>query len=221
MKFPEDFETNEELRTYTIQLIRQLGLCGSLKQMHPDAFLFFKSLFQRHPEKERKEVALLTDISIRKFPKASSRGPLAVSDHQFFLHKSNGTEDSISWNSCVKGEINPVEKRLNWAMRHAVESQISEFKQANKDKPCEFCGATSNLTADHIVKFKQLKDDFILLHPNYPTQFGKNSLAQEIFSEADAAYSQAWQVYHKTHATLRILCKPCNQKLDNYGADHV
>ena len=220
MKYPEDFDTTDELRDYTICLIRQVGLCTSIKQTHPDIYTFFVSLFQRHPEKDRKEVSLITDISIRRFPKANPRQPLAVTDHQFFIIKNNGTEDTISWVSCVKGEINPIEKRLNWVMRHAIQQQIRDFKARNPN-PCEFCNATINLTVDHIIKFKQLKDDFIILNPVYPTEFSKNELSQEVFREEDKEYSELWQNYHYTNATLRILCKDCNERLDNYGAHHV
>ena len=220
MKYPEEFDTNEELRDYTIRLIRQVGLCESVKQTHPDIYTFFVSLFQRHPEKDRKEVSLITDISIRRFPKANPRQPLAFTDHQLFIIKNNGTEDTISWVSCVKGEINPIEKRLNWVMRHAIQQQIRDFKARNPN-PCEFCNATINLTVDHIIKFKQLKDDFIILNPVYPTEFSKNELSQEVFREEDKEYSELWQNYHYTNATLRILCKDCNERLDNYGAHHV
>jgi len=220
MKYPEEFDTTDELRDYVIRLIRNTGLSISLKQTHPDVYIFFKSLFQRHPEKERKGVALINDISIRRFPKASPHGTLAVTDHQFFIIKNDGTEDSISWNTCVKGAIISVEKRLNWAMRLAIEDQIKDFKCKNV-KPCEFCGTTTNPTVDHIIKFKKLKDDFLILNPVHPTEFSKNNLAQEIFREEDNKYSELWQEYHRHTATLRILCKECNQKLDNYGAHHI
>ena len=220
MKYPEEFDTNDELREYVIRIIQKVGICTSLKQTHPDVYTFFVSLFQRHPEKERKEVSRITDISIRRFPKSNPRQPLAVSDHQFFLRKNNGTEDSISWNTCVRGDINPVEKRLNWAMRHAIEEQIRDFKSKHPT-PCEFCKATVHLTVDHIIKFKQLKDDFLVLHPEYPKEFGKNTMSQEVFREEDTEYSELWQNYHYSNATLRILCKDCNQTLDNYGAHHI
>ena len=220
MKYPEDFDTTDELRKYTIHLIRQVSLCESLKQKYPDIYTFFVSLFQRHPNKEEKEVSLIIDISIRRFPKSNPHQPLAVQDHQFFIIKNNGKEDTISWASCVNGEINPIQKRLNWVMRQAIEQQNRDFKTKNLT-PCEFCKATVNLTVDHIIKFKQLKDDFIKLNPVYPTEFSKNELSQEIFREEDKYYSELWQKYHYTNATLRILCKDCNEKLDNYGAHHV
>jgi hypothetical protein len=213
MKYPEEFDTNKELRDYTINIIRQVGLCKSLKQTHPDIYTFFISLFQRHPEKERKEVSLIIDISIRLFPNSNPYKPLAVSDHQFFIIKNNGKEDSISWNTCVRGEINPFEKRLTWAMRHAIEDQIRDFKRKNYS-PCEFCKSTVNLTVDHIIKFKQLKNNFIILNPSYPKEFGKNELSQEVFREEDKEYSELWQKYHYINATLRILCYDCNQKLE-------
>ncbi len=221
MKHPEEFDTTEELRDFVVHTIRSTGLCKSLKNEHPEVYDFFLSLFQRHPEKERKEVALTTDISIRRFPKAKPQAVQPIQDHQFFLHRSNGTEDSISWVSCVKGAINPVGKRLNWAMRQSIEGQIREFRAAHPNTPCEFCHTYENRTVDHIKKFRDLKDEFLNAHPNHPTEFGKNELAQEIFRPEDAAFETAWQEYHRTHASLRILCKPCNMKLDNYGAFHI
>lgn len=217
MKEISEFSTTDELRDFVVRLIHDTGVCKSLRNEKPEIYHFFRDLFQRHPEGARKGVALIQDISIRKFPKA--RGPnLLVNDHQFWIIKSDGTEDSISWSSCVKGAANPVGKKLNWAFRQAIEDQIKEFRIAHRADPCEFCGTRQELTVDHITKFRQLKDDFLALHPTHPTEFGKNELAQEIFRPEDAEYCQLWKEYHKTNATLRILCKPCNQKLDNYGS---
>jgi len=106
-------------------------------------------------------------------------------------------------------------------MRQAIESQIIDFKIANKKTSCELCGTSANLTVDHVKKFKDLKEEFLLANPAHPTLFGKNSLAQEIFREEDAAFRLSWETYHKEHASLRILCKPCNQNLDAYGADFI
>ena len=221
MKYPDEFETTEELRDYVIQAILNTGLVNSLKETNPDVYTFFVSLFQRHPEKDRKEIPLITDISIRIFPKSKNKKQLEFSDYQFLIIKSNGTEDTISWNSCVINAVNPFDKRINWAMRHAIEEQIKEFKTINKNKPCEFCETYSEPTADHIIKFKKLKDDFLEENPEHPTELGKNEFAQEVFREEDAEFVKLWQEYHKKNATLRILCKNCNQKLDNYGVNYL
>lgn len=221
MKYPEEFDTNKELRDYTIRIIRQVGLCKSLKLTHPDIYTFFVSLFQRHPEKERKEVSLITDISIRRYP-ISNFTPLAISDHWFFIIKNNGEEESISWETCITGEKYPIERRLTTAMRHAIDDQIRYFKFKNCEKPCELCGSLLNPTCDHIIKFKKLKDDFLILNSKrIPTEFSKNDLSQDIFCEEDIVFSEDWWCYHYDNATLRILCKDCNQKLDSYGAHHI
>lgn len=221
MKHPEEFDTTDELRDVVVRLIREVGLCPSLKEKSPGAYEFFRALFQRHPEGARKEVSLIVDISIRRFPKARPAALLPIQDHQFFIQKTNGTEDSISWVSCVKGAVNPVGKRLNWAMRQAIEDQIREFKAAHPNTACEFCGTHENRTVDHVKKFRDIKDEFLLANPTHPTEFGKNELAQEIFRTEDTAFCQAWQEFHRVNASLRILCKSCNQKLDNYGAFHI
>jgi hypothetical protein len=222
MRHPDEFRSHLELRDYVISTIRNTGLSASLKTTNPEEYKFFLSLFQRHPEKVKKEVSIIIDISIRRFPRASSRGPLSVQDHQFFIIKKNGTEDSISWNSCVQEEINPVGKRLNWAMRHAVKDEILEFKWANERKPCDLYRSFSNPTAsykDH--KFQDLKDDFLRSYPQHPVVFGKSALGEEIFLEEDAGFRLYWQDHHRAYARLRILCKECNRKVGDYGTDQV
>ena len=216
MKYPEEFGTYDELRDYIINNIKQVGLCRSVKKSHPDIYKFFVSLFQRHPERERKGVALIDDISIRRYP-ISNFTPLPISDHWFFIIKNNGEEESISWEICITGEKCPVERRLTTAMRYEIDDDIGYFKFKNCEKPCELCGSSLNLTCDHIIKFKKLKDDFLILNSNrIPTEFSKNDLSQDIFREEDRGFAEDWWWYHHRNATLRILCKSCNQKLDNY-----
>jgi hypothetical protein len=218
MREVSDFETEAELREYVVGLIKQVGVCPNLAARNPEAFQFFKDLFGRHPEKDRKGVHLLIDISICRFPKARADRPLEVNDHQFKIHKSDGSDDTISWVSCVKGRVNPVGKKLNWAMREAVEDQIREFRAGQRGVPCEMCETYEDLTVDHIKKFKEIKDEFLALRTDHPNDFGKNSLSQEIFRAEDEEYKRAWQEYHRSKATLRILCKACNRKIDNYGS---
>ena len=50
-------------------------------------------------------------------------------------------------------------------------------------------------------------------------ELSKNNFAQEVFRDEDIEFVKLWQKYHKTNATLRILCKKCNQNLDNYNID--
>ena len=174
MKYPEEFDKCDELRDYTIHLIKQVGLCKSLKKSHPDIYTFFVSLFQRHPEKQRKGVALINDISIRRYP-ISNFTPLPISDHWFFIIKNNSEEESISWEVCITGEKCPVEKRLTTAMRYEIDDDIGYFKFKNREKLCELCGSSLNLTCDHIIKIKKLKDDFLILNSNrIPIEFSKN-----------------------------------------------
>lgn len=219
MVSPNDFETIESLRTYVLLCIQKIGLTDSLKRKDPEMFTFFVELFGRHPEKERKGVDNLKDIQIRKFAKA--RVIKQLSDYQFWIVKEDGTEDSISWNTCVKSEVNPLGKRLNWAMRHAVEDQISAFKVRHRGERCQLCGSSENPTVDHIIKFRKLKDDFLAANPVHPTEFAKNAIAQEVFREEDFEFACLWKNYHREKAELRVLCLTCNQAIDNYGEGFV
>lgn len=216
MKYPKDFDDKEELRDYVIEIIQKTGITPSLKNTHPKVYTFFMSLFQRHPEKDRKEIALVTDIAIRKFPKIKDKKKLDYSEYQFIIIKNNKNQDTISWNKCVEMSEYPIEKLVNWAMRYAVKDQIIDFKNANINKPCELCASYENITADHVIKFKNLKEGFLLENQEYPKEFDKNEIGSVIFRKEDIVFEKLWQEYHKKNATLRILCKNCNEKLDDY-----
>ncbi len=211
----------KDLRDQVIRTIRSTGLSTSLAQEHPDTYAFFRALFQRHPDAERKRVADIVDIRIRKFPKSRQLEPLPVQDHQFMIVLADGSEDSISWWSCVNAQKVPVERQLYRAMRHAIQDQTYEYKQRNRYTPCNICGTHSNLTVDHVTKFQTLKNTFLQLHPDHPTEFARTDCGQTIFREEDAEYCLAWRRYHYNNAVFQILCKPCNESLDGYGANHI
>lgn len=204
---PDDYTTSL-LHEHVISLIEFVGLCESLRTEHPAIYRFFRLLFERHPEKERKCVSQIVDIAFRRFPKA--RPPLKYSDHQVWIIKDDGTQDTISWVSCVKQQTKPPEIALTTAMRVEVDDQIREFRNKHRGEPCQLCGTFDNLSVDHIVKFRTLKSDFFLLNPNPPVLFAKNNCAQERFRPEDEEYASKWRDYHREHARLRILCLPCN-----------
>ena len=212
MIVPDDFINSDDLKKYTTELIMKIKECKSLRKNFPEEFIFFKKLLDRHPEKFKKGVNKINDIEFRKFP--ITKKIIKYSDIQVFIHLNDGKSDSISWSKCVKGEDNPVQQKLVWAMRSSIKDQIHEFKSTKKNIPCEFCGTFNYLTVDHIIKFRDIAKDFIELYPNYPTNFKKNNLAQEIFREEDHLYMKTWQDYHLQRAKLRILCVDCNVNLE-------
>lgn len=211
-KNPDEFFSLAELKKYTINCIQTIGLCESLLVKDPELYTYFENLFHRHPDKYKKGVDKMVDISICKFPGCSTI--YSWSDYQIFINKNDGTKDSISWSKCINKCDNPVEKKLKYAMRISVMSQIRTFKSGILNKKCEFCETTSELTVDHVIKFKKLTDDFISENMDYPKNFGKNKFAQEIFLESDKEYENRWMEYHLKNAKLRILCKKCNSDLE-------
>jgi 5-methylcytosine-specific restriction endonuclease McrA len=210
---PNSFESYEDLKNYTISQILKIGLCPSLKQEHPEAYIYFRELLQRHPHGKRKKVAMIVDITFKRFAKAShKRRTLSAVDYQIRVQTSDGDEDSISWVKSMRSEDYSVEKKLTSAMRHAIEIQIKKFRSSNRNKACVDCGVMTTLTVDHINHFEGLCYDFLKLHSHHPVEFAKAPItAQDIFSKKDAAYSKLWEDYHQKEANLQILCLACNQ----------
>jgi 5-methylcytosine-specific restriction endonuclease McrA len=208
----DDFETTEDLMSYTKKCIIEIGICETLKENKPEMFIFFKDLFQRHPEAIKKEVYKISDIKIKLFPKVNKNKQFELGDYQFVIIKENNVSDTISWVKCVKQEKTPVQKLLWRAMRASVNQQIHEFRMKNQNVPCNNCNTKTELSVDHIIKFTKLMSDFLIINPNHPVEFSKNHISQDIFKKEDFLYEKSWQDYHKKHATLQILCVPCNKK---------
>jgi 5-methylcytosine-specific restriction endonuclease McrA len=213
LPMPEDFKSYEELKNHTVGLIKSIGICESLKKIKPTEYAYFRALLQRHPDAERKKVSLITDIYFRLFPKVSrNKRLLDAKDYQIMIVTSDGEEDSISWVKSMRSEDYSVEKKLTQALRFSIESQTAEFRNNNRNVPCQLCGSVRNLSVDHINHFEGLVYNFLQLQPNHPVLFDKNKrTAQEIFRVEDSAYDSLWKEYHSNNANLQMLCVPCNQ----------
>jgi len=95
---PDEISSYEELNDVTVKLIESIGLCENLKSTKPEEYLYFRALFQYHKDAERKKVALITDIHIRRSPQVSMfKKDLQVGDYQMTIVTSDGEEDTISW----------------------------------------------------------------------------------------------------------------------------
>jgi len=211
---PNSFESYEDLKNYTISQILKIGICPSLKQEHPEACIYFRELLQRHPDAQRKKVAMIADVSFKRFAKVSrNRRTLSVGDYQIRVQTSDGDEDSISWVKSMRRVDHSVEKKLTSAMRHAIETQIQRFRSSNRNTACVDCGIMSTLTVVHINHFEGLCYYFLKLHPHHPAEFAKAPIkAQDVFRKKDAAHKALWEECHQKEANLQILCLECNQE---------
>lgn len=85
---------SKESKESVINLIKSVGLCESLKNERPDEYIYFRALFQYHPNAVSKKVALINDIRIRRY---KLRPVLSYRDYQMTIVLSDGEEDTISW----------------------------------------------------------------------------------------------------------------------------
>jgi len=207
LKSPDDFETIKELKEYTRVLIDGMRVCSSLKTRHPYAYIYFRELFQRHPDKEKKKTDRIVDIRIDRYPKG---------DYQFTVIWDDMNSDTISWTACVRQKPRTYLQKLNQALRNAVGDQMTDFRIKHHRETCSFCGTSEALSVDHIVHFAKLVYDFIKIHGAAPTELGKNHIQQDCFKEEDSVYEKAWSDYHRNHAELRILCMPCNMNRERW-----
>ena len=209
IKHLDEFNSKKELKDYVRTIIATTGVCSSLKHKHYKTYCFFRELFHRHPDKERKGIDKLIDIRIDIYP---------MGGYQLRIVKEDKTLDTVSWDTCVKQKVEPYCRKLNEAFRSAIDDQIHKFHSLHEHDPCAHCGSVNNLSVDHITHFAKLKYEFLQLHPNPPKELGKNKLQQACFLDADYEYKKLWKTYHKDHADLQILCITCNLKREKWIA---
>lgn len=193
--------SNKKEKLEYFKNILNKGLNDSLLNNRKQDYDELMELFKKHPEYPSKlkgviDLKIITNIRNSKY-------------YEFNLIKDNGSIEDISYRCCIYTRNSNLDF-LN-AMRNSIKPQIKEFRFMSKNK-CEFCGDTSNIHIDHIYLFKYLVLDFKKLfdQKDIPITFDDGIDNIAIFKKEDKDFSDSWYEYHKTHATLRPLCKRCN-----------
>ena len=95
-----------------------------------------------------------------------------------------------------------------------IYTQINDFKckhKINNSFICTLCNKSiewKDTHADHIVSFKDIKDEFKKHNP-YNGDYLKNSETLQ-WNFTDKIYEEKWKEFHLQKAELQILCKSCN-----------
>jgi len=199
--------------------IEAIGITSSIRETSPAEYEYFHELVKRHAAHEEK-LKDLSDIAIR-------HDAIKKNAHAIDIVNKDGTRTEISWRNCVTGKSEPQRSKFHSAMRYAVEDQIAAFREQSKHvETCELCTESLSLMErgvgtrsvsthiDHILHFESLVDNFTALQEiTMPTTYEKEPVTYLTrFKEEDRDIGQQFAEYHREHATLRIICEPCNLK---------
>ena len=211
----EYFSSQEKAGDYIRkEILEKAAFCKSLKNKNEKIFLKLLKVLEQHPKKSS-VIKDVVDIDIIQ--------NCAKAFHIEIILKG-GNRDSISWIDCIRS-VEDIKNNiikdttmnyLTEAMRNAIEDQKCEFKRNNPNKCCKMCSATESPETEfhvdhHEELFVTLKKDFLNQRNGHPTEFKKEGY-YTVFRDEDNIFKTKWQEYHKTHATLRWLCAPCNLK---------
>jgi len=190
------------------QRIKQIGITSSIRETSPAEYEFFNELTKRHATSEEKRKDMV-DIAIRQ--DAINTKALAID-----IVNSDGSRTEISWSKCVTGKQETTHSKFHAALRYTVEDQIAAFRETNHVEICELCDTSMDhdTHVDHILHFEILVDNFMALQEfMMPTEYEKEPQTYLTrFKEEDRDIAYRFAEYHRQHATLRIICGPCNLK---------
>jgi len=186
----QTFKTQTLAKNWIKSQLQRIGYCDSITNQSDKELLF--EIIKGHPDPEKIEGVI--DFKIEPENKS----------YALFIVKKNSIE-GISWVCCATGRGKTNNELLGMAMRYAIEHQINDYRKANHR--CILCDNTERLEVDHIVMFKDLVKDFNK-NREIPTKF-KYDNNRTTFE--DMKYCNEWIEYHKTHATLRMLCYECHK----------
>jgi hypothetical protein len=182
--------------------INDIGLCASIKRKDESFYDELLEIFKLHPDYPEK-IENVIDVSIEY----NRINPTKCYELQ--LIKNNQTSEAISYRKCfIKIR---KDNDLVMSMRYAILDQILLYKNSHK-LICSFCNSkTNDIQIDHIILFKILYDDFLKQNTiTIPTKFDYNYFNSAMFKDEDEKFKNSWCEYHKSHASLRCLCKSCN-----------
>lgn len=187
-------------------------------------FRILCSLVDRHPSKSDWKNQVPTSFKISRSP---GKGALVMYVRFDGMNKYR----IVSWVACAKGKLSKHQEadnndnKLNGAMRYAVRMQVSNYKKTHHNQTCVLCGTGYQIEVDHYPEhFVDIKERFVKSklengkpaptefkwHPKKGNfMFRDGNKANDYY---DKKWKQAWQRYHKKHASYRYLCSTCNKK---------
>jgi hypothetical protein len=201
------FNTKEQCKNYTRNIINNLGCCVINK--HHTHFRFFENLLQNHPDCNDKKGIGIDYFYIR-------HNSLNKKCYHTMIKRSDGSEIDFSWNHCCDFKERTQNEYLVKSMRNAIKDYAINYKQQQGNLICNFCKTENELFADYHVdhhnpSFKILKDTFLqLTKKQIPTVFGECEKNLTIFKDEDEDFKNDWVDYHNVNCNFQILCKYCN-----------
>jgi len=200
----------------TLERIYQESEEGDILHDHPD-FGFLLALTQRHARFEEKKGAGIHAFAILSNSKHGKGKGLELN-----IRTIDNQLTSVSWLKCAHANgFKPEQElhaNLNSAFRQAINDQIRQFRQQLVyPLSCKLClkeCAAHETHVDHEKEFSLLVDEFQAMYQGaMPTRFDKELESHKaMFTKTDEALSRSWSSFHIQHATLRLLCGPCNLK---------
>jgi hypothetical protein len=205
------FQTKKAFSQYVRELIyERIGVCRSVCKKSLALFGELRAVLLRHPTAKR-NADLLDDIAVKKTKLNKSALQTVV-----YLRTDSARRRrkalTISWHNAIDEKVPSSTHSLESAMRSAVDRQIKHFRKGVADKSCVLCGATEILEVDHVHEFAKLKAEFLKTTKHeVPAKFSyKRQTFRKQFLKEDKPFQYNWARFHKTRASLRLLCKPCN-----------
>jgi len=111
-----------------------------------------------------------------------------------------------------KEKVENKDKGLNDSLRKSINYQINNFRETAKMK-CKICKEKHcKFHIDHIIKFRDLKTNFLKLNSNVPDIINDLKFGGMKFKNEDDEFVKEWKAYHLNNAKLRVLCQTCNLK---------
>lgn len=201
-----NFKTKKDAQNFVRKFIINIGCKDIYPKDHE--YKLLEDLINNHPKSKDKIGSGIKCFRIQK----NHLNPKCL---ETIIERNDGSIIDFSWVKCSTSSSNSIIDNFKAAMRQYVSVDIQKFKRDSEMK-CVFCDHIGDVSSDFHVdhdnpSFKQLCEDFIKLHPNYPKIFDDDSNTHiSIFKKEDKEYADRWRHYHNEKAKLQILCAPCN-----------
>ena len=199
------FKSQTKLKEYLYEVANKYY--NEIINNEHDIYGFMNDMFDRHPtlsSVDNMEFYFCEKENLQFQSTRKSPNMLRCESYRCYyrLPKADKWYSFSIFKKCVVKHAETDKTKISQALRHAINYQIDIHRTQNICV-CKLCNDTG-YEVDHIIPFKQLRDDFILLHgPPHVEKIHRWELV-------DSNYTDLWEKYHYKHATLQFLCCKCH-----------
>ena len=196
----QNFQYHSEIFTYKAKLLKELGVCKSVKKENKDTYDFLLLLIKQNPIYINKKI---NDLEIQK---------AKINGYSIFIITDYG-KHKVSMTNCINKREKTLNEKYLQSLRSSIYMSMKKYKNNRILDGCDVCKEDKRLEVDHFpIHFQTIVLNFKNINNKIPEKYNYQNSEIPSFSEEDHELKEQFIKYHDSIAQYRMACRQCNMK---------